>query len=253
MVGVPVSHSRPSEITVDESTLRSAVNSGDLSVVKQCLESGLPANLRDSKGISVLMLAAEKGLREIAEALLSLGADPNIADDYDDVPLNRAAAGGHVEIVRLLAEHGALVHSPSIGITPLLTAAGQGHLAVVQYLVEEQKVPVDGMSRHLGSPLQAAACEGHLDVVRYLLNKGARPDSRDSYGKTAIDIVRDCMSLSGLSDDELTNLRAMAHLLDSWTEGGASTPSAAGVIPKPDSSSTSTTRSKWWQLWRRKE
>jgi ankyrin repeat protein len=197
---------------MDQSQLFRAAEKGDLETLEGLL-AGASVNLKNDKGATLLLVAAENGCSNIVEFLIGKGANPNLADNYDDVPLNRAAAHGHSEIVRFLAEHGAVVHSPDIGVTPLLTAAANGHLPVVRYLVEEKKIPVDDLSRHMGSPLQASACNGHLEVVRYLVSKGANANARDSYGKTAIDMAQECMSLSGLSDDEIRNLRAIVSLL----------------------------------------
>jgi ankyrin repeat protein len=42
---------------------------------------------------------------------LRRGANPNVKDERDQIPLHIAAAEGHTEIVKLLLEHGAEVNT----------------------------------------------------------------------------------------------------------------------------------------------
>ena len=72
------------------------------------------------------------------------------------------------------------------GVTALIAAANNGHLAVVQYFVEELGRPVDDVSNNKRSALMWAAHWGHLEVVKYLLRHGARLTYVDSYGNTAL-------------------------------------------------------------------
>ncbi len=52
---------------------------------------GLPANLRNDKGDSLLMLAAYNGQAEAARVILAHGGDPELANDRGQTPLAGAA------------------------------------------------------------------------------------------------------------------------------------------------------------------
>jgi ankyrin repeat protein len=63
------------------------------------------------------------------------------------------------------------------GITPLLIAAHQGHLEVVQWLVRDGGAAVDQLG--FGpTPLTGAARQGHLEVVQWLRFMSAADASR---------------------------------------------------------------------------
>ncbi|MFP3939992.1 MAG: ankyrin repeat domain-containing protein, partial [Thermoanaerobaculia bacterium] len=104
--------------------------------------------------------------------------DPEIRVAGRGTPLIRAAASGHVEVVRELLDAGA---DPDAAVegdgNPLIAAAAGGHLEVLRLLVEsggdmDRVVPGDE------NPLIQAAANGHLEVVRYLLDQGADPNVR---------------------------------------------------------------------------
>jgi len=88
--------------------------------------------------------------------------------------------GGHLEVVKLLLEHGA---DPNVknrdGKTPLHNAASEGHLEVVKLLLERGADPNvkddDG-----NTPLHNAAWRGHLEVVKLLLEHGADPNVQET-------------------------------------------------------------------------
>ena len=85
---------------------------------------GLPANLRNDKGDSLLMLAAYNGQAEATRVILEAGGDPELANDRGQTPLGAACFKGGEEIVRLLLEHGARIEGHGgDGRTPLMIAS----------------------------------------------------------------------------------------------------------------------------------
>ena len=92
-------------------------------------------NRLNANGESVLMLAALKGQRELAEKLIKKGADVN---KTGWTPLHYAASGGHIAIINLLLENSAYIDAESPnGSTPLMMAAMYGTPAAVKLLLQE--------------------------------------------------------------------------------------------------------------------
>src|SRR5436190_23488303 len=90
-----------------------AVKAGQIDEVRKRLgEEPALASAR-SDGATPLHLAAIAGHREIAEALLFAGADPNVKDDeLDMTPIAWANEEGRTEMVQFLANRGAAMYLP---------------------------------------------------------------------------------------------------------------------------------------------
>ena len=58
-----------------------AASEGNDTVVRQLLAQGAPANMRDDRGVTALMIAARNGDLGMMQTLLSRGADASIADN----------------------------------------------------------------------------------------------------------------------------------------------------------------------------
>src|SRR5690554_2316931 len=74
------------------------VRAGDVHRIAGLLERRLVPNLRDSKGDSLLMLAAYHGHAELVSVLLRHGADTELVNDRGQTPLAGAAFKGHTEV-----------------------------------------------------------------------------------------------------------------------------------------------------------
>ncbi|HET9450366.1 MAG TPA: ankyrin repeat domain-containing protein, partial [Aggregicoccus sp.] len=86
---------------------------GDAARLRPLLDAGLPVNLTNEGGNTLLMLAAYAGREQATQLLLSRGADPTRANDRGQTPLAGAAFKGDLRMVELLLAGGAPVDGSS--------------------------------------------------------------------------------------------------------------------------------------------
>jgi ankyrin repeat protein len=105
--------------------------------------------------------------------MLAAGADVNATVAGDGSPLIAAAGDGHVDVVRLLLDKGA---DPNLIVpgdgTALIAAAGDGHTDVVDLLLQ-RGADVNLAAEGDETALIQAAGDGHLGVVKLLVSRGA--------------------------------------------------------------------------------
>jgi ankyrin repeat protein len=127
---------------------------GDAAELASLLGRGLPPNLRNERGDSLLMLACYHGHADAARALLEHGADPEVMNDAGQTPLAGAAFKGDMAVSTLLLEHGA---------------------------------KVDTVGQNGRTALMFAAMFNRTEIARLLLAHGADPTLRDASGNSMVD------------------------------------------------------------------
>lgn len=80
---------------------------GDTDTIAAYVDAGVPPNLTNDSGDSLVMLAAYHGHAAAVRALLERGADPDKPNDRGQTPLAGAVFKGEDEVVRALVEGGA--------------------------------------------------------------------------------------------------------------------------------------------------
>jgi ankyrin repeat protein len=139
--------------------------------------------------------------------LIAKGADVNKAAENGVTPLLYASNNGQVGIVDLLLEHGADVNAdtgsgegPPVnrkyfesmlvtdGITPLMAASGNGHIAVVNSLLKAG-ADVNKANKQGGTPLYYASQNGHIAIVDSLLKAKADVNKALDSGATPLIIA----------------------------------------------------------------
>ncbi|PBP19180.1 hypothetical protein BUE80_DR010008 [Diplocarpon rosae] len=89
----------PPEAIAFATRMYNAARAGQTAVFEQALPAGLPVNLTNEKGDSLLMLAAYHGHAPLVTLLLQHGADPNRVNDRGQSPLAGAVFKGEAEVI----------------------------------------------------------------------------------------------------------------------------------------------------------
>ncbi|MFI6089999.1 ankyrin repeat domain-containing protein [Streptomyces sp. NPDC051218] len=80
---------------------------GDTAALAAYVDAGVPANLTNDSGDSLVMLAAYHGHADAVRALLERGGDANRANDRGQTPLAGAVFKGEEAVIRALLDGGA--------------------------------------------------------------------------------------------------------------------------------------------------
>ena len=103
-----------------EDDILDAVQSGDIATVKKFLDEGVPVDLTDEEGWSLLHHAAALGQIKVVNLLREKGCRVDLIDDEGRTPLHYAATNGDTETIRLLIMMGSNVNLvDNKGNTPL--------------------------------------------------------------------------------------------------------------------------------------
>ena len=183
--------------------LGAAAGAGKLSTVKMLCEFFVSdVDFGEKDEATPFLVACENGHIEVAEFLLSKGADCMKADDCW-TPFSAAAARGHVDILKMIAAQPGFKFSQCVddsGATPLHEAAQNGRLNVLEFLTNPANHFLDvkmngiagaegGLNENNETPLYLACYNGHENCVEYMLSTfpktcGATTTNKD--GETTV-------------------------------------------------------------------
>ena len=99
-------NSLPPEALALAAKLFDFARQGDLASLTPYLSAGIPPNLTNSSGDTLLMLASYYNHAPLVSYLLSKGADPNVLNDKGQCPLAGAVFKGYEEVVKVLVQEG---------------------------------------------------------------------------------------------------------------------------------------------------
>jgi hypothetical protein len=127
---------------------------------------------------------------DVVRLLLEHGADAN-SSNGGIFPLRRAYDGGDPKIMRLLLEHGADmdVQDGNAFGTLLHDASWDGQVEVVQLLLQRD-VNVNAAGFENQTPLHMASFNGHTKIVQLLLDRGADVYAKNGSSETPLDYAR---------------------------------------------------------------
>ena len=158
--------------------LHKAAEDGDVSMVEAALAVGCEVDVNRSDGPSALDIAAAGGRVDVMRVLLDAGANPNRSEDRGRcwTPLFYAAYEGRVDALRVLLEAGAdVMHVDFSESTALHVAARRGHPAAIHVLLDAG-ASVDATDYHADTPLDDALRHSFRNCLGPLLQAGATLD-----------------------------------------------------------------------------
>jgi len=190
--------------------LRDATTGGHHDVVALLLEHGADPNASESTLVHGTI--RDNDVR-MARLLLAHGAAVDVPDEYGGTPLDRAVYLGHRELCTLFHDAGAeldlyaacvigdldvvnsaLEEDPARagrkqearhGLTPMILAAREGHVEVMERLVQAGASILDATENGL-TPLRASVSGGRIEAVAWLLARGSLADRRSETSSTPL-------------------------------------------------------------------
>ena len=156
-------HNAPPASELDDDTFEFAnavfdlARAGDSETLGALLGKGLPPNLRNHRGDSLLMLAAYHGHLETVRVLLRHRSDPDLRNSNGQTPLAGAAFKGDLPMIKLLLAY---------------------------------RADIEGASPDGRTALMIAAMFDRTRIVEYLVSRGANLDATDASGVSAADVAQ---------------------------------------------------------------
>lgn len=106
--------------------------------LEKMISAGLPVNLKNHKGNSLLMLSSYNGAFKTTQMLLNHGASVDERNDRGQTPLAGVCFKGDFPMVKLLVENGADIDANNgMGLTPYSFALMFKRSDIAQYLLEK--------------------------------------------------------------------------------------------------------------------
>lgn len=164
--------------------------------IESLIEGGADPDARDSHGRTTLMFLQRfinssfsgRACEEIGGRLLEAGASE---EGLEQIGLNQAIDRADIEEVRRLIREGVDVNHLCEEVTPLTLAAAGGQLEIVRVLLEAGADVNLRDDDEEFTPLIGAAYDGHIEIVEVLLDAGANVKTSIPEDGTALDYARE--------------------------------------------------------------
>lgn len=205
-----------------------------VSQVQDGLRRGIDPNALNERGMPALMQAVRDDAWKSFDLLLAQRqVQVNVTNAIDETPLMYVAVVGQTQRAAKLIAKGAEVNR--LGWTPLHYAASKGHVETLKLLLKHQAI-VNAPGPDGTTPLMMAAHSGSEEAVRVLLAAGADITARNLDSRSAMDWARlkQHNALAAKLDDlNQRTLDKRAALRNEVQGAGAATAPAAPNGPPP--------------------
>jgi ankyrin repeat protein len=166
----------------------SAIQKGDLASVKALLEKDPTLINSYANGTKPLHFATKLNHKDIAEYLVSKGADINVneSNHLDFTPVTWATRNGNKEMVEMFLENGAnLQYRTRLGESYLHFAALFDRKELAEFFIE-RGIEINTAKNGGLTPMHIAVVAGNIDIVKLLVQKGADLELKGNDGGTPL-------------------------------------------------------------------
>ncbi|RMZ96169.1 TANC1 isoform X2 [Brachionus plicatilis] len=163
-------------------------------------EAGASVNVCNGRSWSALLCAVKSGCWEIVEFLLAKRGDIiDLADKNGRTPIILAASEGHLAIIDILIERGAELNAQDRdGLSALSWACLKGHHNAALALLEHP-VDVNHTDQSGRTALDLATFYGDVRLVQLLIERGAQIEHVDKIGMRPLDRAIGCRNVPVVS------------------------------------------------------
>ena len=176
---------------------------GHTNLVNALIKKGANPNAKDSFGVTPLLAALtapdhthaqgdhrQSHQEEMAQLLLSAGADVNTSGPNSETPIKIAVGRGYTNLVKLIIDKGVNFDQAGLGVELLILASIQGNTSLAENLIENG-VNINSEGKDGQTSLHAAARFGQAKFCKYLIDAGANINKLISdgpyFGDTPLD------------------------------------------------------------------
>ncbi|XP_071793630.1 fibronectin type 3 and ankyrin repeat domains 1 protein-like [Asterias amurensis] len=168
-----------------------AVQKGNIDIIETLMRFGADINAVNGSGKDSLMLACFAGILPVVKLLRSYGATYESKDKGGSMAMHWAVDGGNVALIQSMVADGASVNERDSGSgwTPLLRCAAMGGDPNVAKVLMNAGAEVNIKDKDGKTPLMIACLNGHVTLVQALVERGADPTVRTEFGMSAVEMA----------------------------------------------------------------
>ncbi len=167
----------------EKTALHNAISPESVDAILYLNEKGLDVDSKKYK--STVLSATYYNAPKSLEALLKLGANPNIEDKKGKPALYIASGFGNIEIVKVLVKNGANLNKSYRKTTPLMHAIYSYKLETAKFLLKSG-ANVNAANSQGDRAIHLASIKNDPELINLLIEKGANVNEKGTYEMTPI-------------------------------------------------------------------
>ena len=166
-----------------------AVEHHQLQVIELLLDAGVSIETKDNDS-TLLDIAASMNDPNLVNMLVARGAYIEATNSQGITPILTAANQGHIEVIKVLLEGGANLKAlKCVGGALAVSAATMNHLEGLAMLFDHLGVSTETMDVDHNTLLHIAARNGYTDMVKMLIDRKVNIEAMDKLGNTPLHIA----------------------------------------------------------------